>query len=74
LRVRLASATAENERSFGFLPDHDRRGPVVIAEKSGNPGGGEPGDTTHVLQELIKYNAKQACGSVPDQMLIQFIP
>jgi microcystin degradation protein MlrC len=61
--ARLASATAENERSFGFLPDHDRKGPVVIAEKSDNPGGGAPGDSTHVLHELIKYDVKQACVS-----------
>jgi len=59
--VHLASASAQNERSFGFLPDHDRKGPVVIAEKSDNPGGGAPGDSTHVLHELIKYQVKQAC-------------
>jgi len=57
----LANATAENERSFGFLPDKDRKGPVVIAEKSDNPGAGAPGDSTHLLQELITQNVKQAC-------------
>ena len=63
----LANAKAENELSFGFLPDGNRKGPVVIAEKSDNPGGGAPGDSTHVLQELIKYNVKQACvGAIRD--------
>jgi len=57
----LANAKAENERSFGFLPDKNRKGPVVIAEKSDNPGAGAPGDSTHLLQELIKHNVKQAC-------------
>jgi len=57
----LANAKSENERSFGFLPDKDRKGPVVIAEKSDNPGAGAPGDSTHLLQELVKHNVKQAC-------------
>jgi len=61
--VHLANATAQNERSFGFLPDKDRKGPVVIAEKSDNPGAGAPGDSTHVLKELIKHHVKQACVS-----------
>jgi len=59
----LANAKAQNERSFGFLPDANRKGPVVIAEKSDNPGAGAPGDSTHVLKELIKHNVKQACVS-----------
>jgi microcystin degradation protein MlrC len=59
--ANLANATAQNERSFGFLPDSNRKGPVVIAEKSDNPGAGAPGDSTHVLQELIKHGVKQAC-------------
>jgi len=59
----LANANEGNERSFGFLPDSKRKGPVVIAEKSDNPGAGAPGDSTHVLAELIKHNVKQACVS-----------
>jgi microcystin degradation protein MlrC len=59
--AHLANATAQNERSFGFIPDKDRKGPVVIAEKSDNPGAGAPGDSTHLLKELIKHNVKQAC-------------
>jgi len=59
--AHLANATAQNERSFGFIPDDGRKGPVVIAEKSDNPGAGAPGDSTHLLQELIKHGVKQAC-------------
>ena len=59
--AHLANATAQNERSFGFIPDNSNKGPVVIAEKSDNPGAGAPGDSTHVLAELIKHNVKQAC-------------
>jgi len=57
----LTNATAQHERSFGFVPDSNSKGPVVIAEKSDNTGCGAPGDSTHVLQELIKHQVKQAC-------------
>ncbi|HME41740.1 MAG TPA: M81 family metallopeptidase [Syntrophorhabdales bacterium] len=63
----LANIKAEDPRVFGFLPDSNNKGPVVIADKSDNPGAGSPGDSTHVLAELIKYNVKQACvGSIRD--------
>ena len=32
-------------------------GPVVIAEVSDNPGGGSPGDATHLLRALLDANA-----------------
>lgn len=32
------------------------RGPVVINESSDNPGGGAPGDGTHLLREMLKRN------------------
>jgi len=57
----LANAKTDNPRTFGFLPDSNRKGPVVIAEKSDNPGAGAPGDSTHMLAELIKHNVTQAC-------------
>ncbi len=50
----LSSGKEELERSFGFLPDEKNAGPMVIADKSDNPGGGAPGDTTHILRKLIK--------------------
>lgn len=58
--ARLMSADEEMSRTSGFLPDAKVKGPVVIAEKSDNPGGGAPGDSTHVLWELIKSQVQQA--------------
>jgi microcystin degradation protein MlrC len=58
--TRLTSAEEEMARSFGFLPDTGSPGPVVIADKSDNPGNGAPGDATHVLWELIRNNVQQA--------------
>jgi len=58
--ARLMSADEETSRNSGFLPDAKAKGPVVIAEKSDNPGGGAPGDATHVLWELIKNQVQQA--------------
>jgi len=60
LNIQLEDPSAETARSFGFLPDAKAKGPVVIAEKSDNPGGGAPGDATHVLWELLKNNVQQA--------------
>lgn len=56
----LSSDKKPEDGSFGFLPDAKPPGPVVIAEKSDNPGGGAPGDATHLLQELIKNRVQQA--------------
>lgn len=58
--ARLASADQELAGSSGFLPDQNAPGPIVIAEKSDNTGGGAPGDATHLLWELIKNNVQQA--------------
>ncbi|NJK31245.1 MAG: M81 family metallopeptidase [Deltaproteobacteria bacterium] len=59
--ARFSDGKADEARSFGFVPDAKTPGPVVIAERSDNPGGGAFGDATHVLRELIKYKVKQAC-------------
>jgi len=56
----LSGAQEEMDRSSGFLPDEKNPGPVVIAEKSDNPGCGAPGDATHLLRELIKNRVQQA--------------
>jgi len=56
----LMSAIEEQDRSSGFLPDTNNPGPIVIAEKSDNPGGGAPGDATHLLRELIRHKVQQA--------------
>jgi len=60
LNVQLQDPSAEIARSFGFLPDSKAKGPIVIAEKSDNPGCGAPGDATHVLWELLKNNVQEA--------------
>ncbi len=69
---RLASPDEELARSYKFLPDLDSPGPVVIAEKADNPGCGAPGDSTHVLWELIKNNVQQAAvSSIRDPETVQ---
>lgn len=35
--------------------------PVVINEKSDNPGGGAPGDGTHLLRAMLESNLTDAC-------------
>jgi len=60
LNVQLEDPGAEIARSFGFLPDSKAKGPIVIAEKSDNPGCGAPGDATHVLWELLENNVQEA--------------
>ncbi len=37
------------------------KGPVVINESSDNPGGGTPGDGTHLLREMLKRNIPGSC-------------
>lgn len=59
----LTDTQPGDPRTYGFLPDKGRKGPVVIADKADNPGAGAPGDSTHILAELIKHEVKQACVS-----------
>ncbi len=40
--------------------------PVLIHESSDNPGGGAPGDGTHLLRELLKRNVPSAFGYIYD--------
>jgi len=42
------------------------RGPVVVADVSDNPGGGAPGDSTFLLQWLLKRSAPAAFGPLWD--------
>ncbi len=39
----------------------ERGGPVVINDTSDNPGGGSPGDSTHLLRALIEMEATNVC-------------
>ena len=40
--------------------------PVLIHESSDNPGGGTPGDGTHLLRELLRRNVPSAFGYIYD--------
>lgn len=39
----------------------ERGGPVVVNDTADNPGGGTPGDATHVLRALIEAGPERAC-------------
>lgn len=46
--------------------------PIVINESSDNPGGGTPGDGTHLLREMIKRNLPDtAFGHITDPDVVQ---
>lgn len=46
--------------------------PVVINESSDNPGGGTPGDGTHLLREMLRRNTpKSAYGFIRDPEVVQ---
>ncbi len=38
-----------------------RGGPVVVNDTADNPGGGTPGDATHVLRALVEANPPRSC-------------
>lgn len=44
----------------------EEKGPVVLADVSDNPGGGAPGDSTHVLKALLAAGAKDAAAFIVD--------
>ena len=39
----------------------ERGGPVVVNDTADNPGGGTPGDATHVLRALVDSGVERAC-------------
>lgn len=45
-------------------------GPVLINESSDNPGGGTPGDGTHLLRELLRVDAPSAFGYIYDPQVV----
>lgn len=53
-RPRMLRPAAAIERAL------TRPGPVVIGDFSDNPGGGAPGDGTHLLRELIEHEVDAA--------------
>jgi len=46
-------------------------GPVLIHESSDNPGGGAPGDSTHLLRELLRRDIPSAFGYIYDPEVAQ---
>lgn len=58
---RLESLTPEIAIRRAIAVAKDRGGPVVVNDTSDNPGGGAPGDATHVLRTLIDSNPSRAC-------------
>src|SRR3954469_6658935 len=48
------------------------KGPVVINECSDNPGGGSPGDGTHLLRAMVEADVAPACfGFISDPEVVQ---
>jgi microcystin degradation protein MlrC len=48
-------------QAYGFLPDEQRQGPVVICDYGDNPGSGGAGDNTHLLKAMLDARVEQAC-------------
>jgi microcystin degradation protein MlrC len=48
------------EEVFRPAMEDDGR-PIIINERSDNPGGGSPGDGTHLLRAMLEANLEEAC-------------
>lgn len=60
--VRIYSAEGSVDAALAY-----GEGPVIINEASDNPGGGTPGDGTHLLRELLKRDVSAAFGFIFDK-------
>ena len=61
-RPRLVEPAAAIERALAILGGaQDDGGPVVINDTSDNPGGGAPGDSTHLLRAMLAADLSDAC-------------
>lgn len=59
-------------RAVTVVAKAEREGPVVINECSDNPGGGTPGDGTHLLRAMVEAGLHDACfGFVADPDVVQ---
>jgi len=66
-RAELVSVSVSPEEAFDQALALDTDGPIVINEASDNPGGGAPGDGTHLLREMLKRNLpRTAFGFITD--------
>lgn len=62
------------EKSMNMAEDYDGDGYVLISEVSDNPGGGAPGDGTHLLREMIKRNhPKTVFGFIYDPEVVEYL-
>jgi len=74
LAQQLAAEVWERRNEFtheGLSPEvalrqaitaaEEQGGPVVVNDTADNPGGGSPGDATHVLRALIELDPDRAC-------------
>lgn len=69
---RTESLTPEIAIRHGMSIAADRGGPVVINDTADNPGGGTPGDATHVLRALIEAEPARGCfGFIYDPAVAQ---
>lgn len=55
-RNRLVARAYSAEESVRRAAASSAKGYVVISESSDNPGGGAPGDGTHLLRELLRFD------------------
>jgi len=47
-------------------------GPIAVNETSDNPGGGAPGDGTHLLRKMIEMNVPKSCfGCINDPEVVE---
>lgn len=58
---RVESLTPELALRQAMATVAEVGGPVVINDTADNPGGGTPGDATHVLRGLLEANPQRAC-------------
>lgn len=62
--VPLYSAEEAVARALEAGKEHKK--PILINESSDNPGGGTPGDGTHLLRQMLRVNVPSAYGFIVD--------
>lgn len=68
LRPHTMTATTAVSRALAMKGD----GPIIVNETSDNPGGGAPGDGTHLLRALVQARVDKACfGFLVDPQAVQ---
>lgn len=71
-RVENETPELAVRRAVAIVDGGGRQGPVVINECSDNPGGGTPGDGTHLLRAMVEARLQDACfGFISDPDVVQ---